>query len=89
MTSLPLGLAVMLVIACVVSIHYARAADRLHRRVASRERVIAAKRAEIERLHDRLLAMSDELTEMEMIVGLRETDARLRHPAFRIVDGGA
>lgn len=89
MTSLPLGLALMLLIACAVSVHYARTADRLARRVASRERVIAAKREEIARLHDKLLGMADELTEMEMILGLAQTDARLRHPSFTVLDGGA
>ena len=89
MTSLPLGLGLMLVIACAVSVHYARAADRLARRVASRERVIAAKREEIARLHDRLTGMADELAEMEMILDLAQQDARTRHPSFTVLDGGA
>ena len=88
MTSLPLGLGLMLVIACVVAVHYARTADHLARRVASRERVIAAKREEIARLHDRLAGMADELTEMEMLVDLRQTDAR-SGASLRVLDGGA
>ena len=89
MTSLPLGLGLMLVIACVVAVHYARTADRLARRVASRERVIRAKREEIARLHDRLLGMADELTEMEMILNLAKQDVRTRHPSLTVLDGGA
>ena len=89
MTSLPLGLGLMLVISCIVSVHYARAADRLTRRVASRDRVIRAKREEIGRLHDRLTGMADELAELEMILGLAEQDARTRHPSFTVLDGGA